>query len=135
MSHHSTETAMAPSALRLNPVRARRLCRDTKGQRRVRAGERAGHPRPAGARAPRPGRGEGARPVVRRSHVGPGACASHRAPARARNPSASSMEPSSVFSCEYSIFYTSLITICKKNLYNSVFHVKDFNALNAAKIT
>lgn len=85
---------MARSALRLNPVRARRLCRDTKGKRRARVAVCSPPPREARAQRPqqRPG-GEGAHPVVRRSHDGPGACAPLRAPPRARRASANIVEP------------------------------------------
>lgn len=101
---------MAPSALRLNPVRARRLCRDTKGKRRVRAADRPPPPRgSAGAAAAARAGAEGARPVVRRSHVGPGACAILRAPPRARRAFSASMEPPAIYSSEYSNQYKNYI--------------------------
>lgn len=103
-AYQSTWTAIARSAQRLCPVRARCLCRDTKERGAVE--RRPERPRPAAAAAPgRPA--AGARPVVRRSHVGPGACAPSLYAPRAGCSSIAVLDPITCFCCKYITYMSS----------------------------
>lgn len=102
---------MARSALRVCPVRARRLCRDTKEREAASDGLRAPPCPPHAAprqpalppRHPRGGRQRAPPPVARRSHVGSGACAHQSASPPCHRCPAAALDPTGGLSREYNI--------------------------------